>query len=399
MRNFFPIIFGAAVILIFGLLEVALVRVLNKPWWHKQWIRRAAWGLPVAGMAAVILWGIGEYHKWTVLSVPAATAAALAFVLELALMLSLPISGFFHLVNRLLDRFLRHIRSEEAERPVDRKRRMALKGVAAAVPLVTLGTAASGIARGFSTARVYRKPIPIENLPPDLNGLRILQLSDLHLRTYVTLDDLEPVLEKVRPFSPHIVLVTGDIADDLTQLPGALDMIHELNAPLGTYASLGNHEYFRGIQNVRRIFDRSPVPLFVNEGTRIKVGHTDLYVSGIDDPRRMNVDNSEFFRKTIDSTLLDSRSDDFVILMSHRPYAFDHAVERNIRLTVSGHTHGGQIGLFDRSLFEELSLGKYFWGHYHRKQSHLYTTSGVGHWFPFRLNCPAEAPIIELVAA
>jgi uncharacterized protein len=62
-----------------------------------------------------------------------------------------------------------------------------------------------------------------------------------------------------------------------------------------------------------------------------------------------------------------------------------------------GHTHGGQIGLFGRSAFEALAPELHLWGTYARGESRLYTTSGFGHWFPFRLGCPTEAPILELV--
>jgi uncharacterized protein len=82
--------------------------------------------------------------------------------------------------------------------------------------------------------------------------------------------------------------------------------------------------------------------------------------------------------------------------MSHRPDAFDHAAVRGIDLTLAGHTHGGQIGMFGRSVFESYWPERYLWGRYERNGSQLYTSAGVGHWFPFRLGCPPEAPVIEL---
>jgi hypothetical protein len=227
----------------------------------------------------------------------------------------------------------------------------------------------------------------------------VFHLSDLHLRSYVTVDDLERVIEKASTFEPDITLVTGDIADDLRQLPEALRMIDSLKPRLGTFAIPGNHEYFRGIEEVKRIFSRSPVPLFMNRAARIRVNDVDLFLGGIDDPRHMGVDNSAFFREAIEQTMQDSRSTDFPLLMSHRPDAFDIAAERGIRLVLAGHTHGGQIGLFHRSLFEELLPNKYLWGLYRNGSAHLYTTSGMGHWFPFRLGCPQEAPILELTRA
>jgi predicted MPP superfamily phosphohydrolase len=86
----------------------------------------------------------------------------------------------------------------------------------------------------------------------------------------------------------------------------------------------------------------------------------------------------------------------FKILMSHRPDAFDYAASQGINLTLAGHTHGGQIGFMGRSLFDSYWADRYLWGEYRQGRSALYTSSGVGHWFPFRLGCPPEAPIIEL---
>jgi predicted MPP superfamily phosphohydrolase len=83
-------------------------------------------------------------------------------------------------------------------------------------------------------------------------------------------------------------------------------------------------------------------------------------------------------------------------LMTHRPDAFPPAAERDIDLMLAGHTHGGQVGFAGRSILESSLPGRYLWGKYLLGQSQLYTSCGVGHWFPFRLGCPTEAPIIEL---
>ena len=83
--------------------------------------------------------------------------------------------------------------------------------------------------------------------------------------------------------------------------------------------------------------------------------------------------------------------------MTHRPEGFDPASEMGIELTLSGHTHGGQAGLNGRSLWSAFT-DRYLWGHYAKNGSQMYLSSGIGHWFPFRLGCPTEAPIIELTS-
>ena len=86
----------------------------------------------------------------------------------------------------------------------------------------------------------------------------------------------------------------------------------------------------------------------------------------------------------------------FSILMSHRSQALDYASPLGIDLVLAGHTHGFQLGLGGRSLFDSLLPDRYIWGQYNQGQSQLYTTCGVGHWLPFRFGCPPEAPLIVL---
>ncbi|MEW6051592.1 MAG: metallophosphoesterase [Candidatus Zixiibacteriota bacterium] len=395
MRTFFPIIFSAVVILIFGLLAVLMLRLFNRTWWARPRIRRLAWSLPLTGFAMVSVWGLGEYLAKDWISLPAALIAMLVFIFEMGLMLSLPVSGLLHFLNTVLDWIGKRHRRRPAP-AIDHGRRVFLKGVAAATPLITLATGTGGLVRAFEPVRIPRKEFFFENLPPELEGFKIWHVSDIHLRHYVTLDHLADAVERAMPLAPDLVLVTGDIADDLAQLPGALSMLHEIKAPLGCYASLGNHEYFRGVGEVRDIFDRSPVPLFVNQGVHLLAKGTPLFVGGIDDPRRMGQKEERFYEITIDRTLSGSHNDEFIVLMSHRPDAFDIAAARGIPLTLAGHTHGGQIGLFGRSAFESYWQDRYLWGHYINGPSQLYTSSGMGHWFPFRLGCPAEAPFVVL---
>jgi hypothetical protein len=213
---------------------------------------------------------------------------------------------------------------------------------------------------------------------------------------YADLKHLAETMANVAAFRPDLTLVTGDLSDDLNELPPALKLIYDLKPPQGTLASLGNHEYFRGIQQVRKLFDQSPVPLLVNSSVVLNVSGQRLFIGGIDDPRRMGVKNDDFFKRTIDETLTPVVSGDTVVLMSHRPDAFDYAASKSVHLTLAGHTHGGQIGFMGRSIFETASSDSYLWGEYSLGRSRLYTSAGAGHWFPFRLGCPAEAPVIEL---
>ncbi len=388
-------LFSSSIVLIFGLIEVVLLRLLHKDWWQLRWIRWSAIGLPLIGVAGVGLWLVGEYNSIYWLVYPGAVAAVIAFVLEVCLMLSLPFSGLLAWINRFIDRRAKR-RTDDNAGTFDSRRRVLLKAAAAALPLATLTLGVSGVGRSMGSALVYRRPMTFENLPPALDGLRILHISDLHLRHYIKLPDLEEILLAAEKFTPDLVVITGDIADDLSMLGDALKLTDQLGAPLGAYASLGNHEYFRGVQQVRRIADTTPVPLLVDTGLMLPTGRGDVYLGAIDDPRRMREIDVNFFRAAVDRAMQNHTGDAFSIVMSHRPDALDAAAEAGVDLTLAGHTHGGQMGVLGRSVFEPMWPHRYLWGPYARGKSQLYTSSGAGHWFPFRLGCPPEAPVIEL---
>jgi predicted MPP superfamily phosphohydrolase len=269
---------------------------------------------------------------------------------------------------------------------------------AAAIPAATLATSGYGLITSQGSVRMPEIPLNFAGLHPDLRGLRVLHLSDIHLGYYVGLDNLEELMSAAKNKRPDLVLVSGDIADDLAQLPGALRMIDSLRPRYGTFASLGNHEYFRGIENVVKIIDAGPIPLLRGTGAAVKIGRAELYVGGADDPVMMahGERNHRFLQDSVGAAFDGAPSDAFHILMSHRPEGFDVASEQGIELTVSGHTHGAQVGFNGRSILEPWMRDRYLWGHYQREGSQLYTSSGVGHWFPFRLGCPPEAPVYVL---
>jgi len=395
VRSFYPLVFAIVFILFFGIIEIALLRLLNKVWWQRRLIRRAAMGLPLVGSLMVLLWALGEFYTISWLAFIGAILAVLAFVSEVALMLSLPVSGAMHLIHSL-SFFLSKKRKGASAAEVNENRRSFLKAAAAAVPVITIAGSVSGVTNSFGEVRVYKRNMLIDSLPEDFEGLKVFQISDPHLRHYVTLDDLAQVCADGALYSPDLILVSGDVADDLRQLPTALGMINDLKAPLGIFACLGNHEYYRGIKEVYRIYDKSPIPLLVDDAAAIRVKNSQLMIGSTNDPVSFGSRHLEFYRKSIDKILTKQSLGDLSILMSHRPDALDYASETGFDLVLSGHTHGGQIGFMGRSVFESVWPDRYLWGEYSRGKTKLYTSSGVGHWFPFRLGCPREAPVFVL---
>ena len=137
----------------------------------------------------------------------------------------------------------------------------------------------------------------------------------------------------------------------------------------------------------------------INESTSLDVRGTRIFLGGLDDPVSLRHLSPDFYVRALDTTLAERNDEDFTILMSHRPNVFPLAAERGVHLTLAGHTHGGQIGWWRRSFLEGAFPEKFLWGEYSLGDARLYTSCGAGHWFPFRLGCPAEAPVIELTRA
>ncbi len=445
-------IFGIVALSILWLLNALFIWTLHRQWWQRRWVRHTLWIAPLVGFLFIGLGALGKAIGWDWLNTLGITLSAAALVSAIAVLVALPFSGIILTIDRLTRRFREKrrvlaIRADGAmaETPVtrppvvleqvpkhdvhlsasslehhaaplatqvaadsrpstalfqgaDQRRRSFLTKTAALLPMATLASAGYGLIRAEGGVRMTEVPLSFPHLHPDLDGLRILHLSDIHIGYYVDLHDLERVMLAAEGKRPDLVLVSGDISDDLSQLPAALRLIAALNPRYGTYASLGNHEYFRGIDTVLRILDTGPIPLLRDIGTNVKIGRADLYIGGADDPVRMSQRerNYVFLRETIDAAFDGAPSNAFQLLMSHRPQGFDVAADLGIDLTVAGHTHGAQVGFNGRSILEPWMKDHYMWGHYQRNGSHLYTSAGVGHWFPFRLGCPPEAPLYVL---
>ena len=239
--------------------------------------------------------------------------------------------------------------------------------------------------------------IPLEDLPAELEGLRVLQLTDVHLGVHIDAVQFEKVALAAKDYKPDLVVLTGDIADDYTKLGEALDHLDILQAPLGVFACIGNHEIYRGRDEAVSIYDKHGVTYLCSEGKLIEYKGAKFWMAGADDPARLFRNRKDFLRTTIEKSLVECPEDvSTQILLCHRPRGFDAAAELGVSLTLSGHTHGGQAAMAGRSIFEPFLRSRYLLGHDQRGESHLYTSAGLGHWLPFRLNCPCEGALIEL---
>jgi len=377
------IIIVSSIVIISTLFAALLIRYSNRIIWQKAKLDFFARSLPLFAIAMITLAIFLGYLKLEGAFPFLLVGALLLVLISVSLIIGLPFS-------------LLSYQAAKSIKPLDRERREFIKGFSAAFPLLLSASTVYGIGDSFRKVQVREVPFYFTDLRPDLQGLKILHLSDLHLRLFFSLSDLEKMIPQLMAHKPHLVLITGDIADDLKLLPDALKLINQIHFPLGGYISVGNHEYYRGIKEVKRIIDRSAFPFLLNKGFTFDVGSSKLFIGGLDDPRTLSTENYRFLQDSLDRTLNFDHHSHFKLIMSHRPMALDVAARYNIDLVLSGHTHGGQVGFNGRSVFEGLVKERYLWGKYRKGQTQLYTSAGVGQWLPFRLGCPAEAVMIIL---
>jgi predicted MPP superfamily phosphohydrolase len=268
--------------------------------------------------------------------------------------------------------------------------------VVATPPLATFAT--GGVASlQLGNFRINRQTLFLPQLPAPLDGLTIAQVSDIHLGRLSTSPFLKRVVDATNSLRPDLVLLTGDLIDhSLSDLPTGLDLVQKLDSKYGIYLCEGNHDLFEG----RRAFDeqvkRSGVPLLVNESKMLSIAGYPVQLLGLcwgavsqTDPRSSRSRGDQAIYESMKILLPQRVPDAFPILMAHHPHAFDIAADAGIPLTLSGHTHGGQLMLSPHVGFGPMMF-RYWSGLYQKDQSKLFVSNGVGNWFPLRINAPAE---------
>jgi uncharacterized protein len=394
MRIFFTILISVVVSTLLSILVRNIIRRINRKIWKFSKIDTLVFYLPFAALFFAVIWVIGRVLIWPIFMSFGALGIISVILFDLMMLITLPFSWMIDFINIRIQSIKSNKKHDKSFNP---ERRKVIKAAAAALPLLAIGTTGKGLASSFQQVCIRKVPLYFDNLPDELDGFKILHLSDMHLGIYFQLSDLEQVVENAINEKPDLFLLTGDVSDDLRLLPDALKIISQLDTPHHGFVSLGNHEYYRGIKESIQKFVAGPIPLLINKGEIVKIGNSKLFVGGADDPVTLRTDITPFLKRTVEMTMKSSTEDSFKILMSHRPKTLDVVEDQNINLILSGHTHGGQVGFKGRSLFEGMiEKEPYMWGKYQKGKTQLYTSAGMGHWFPFRFNCPPEAPLIIL---
>jgi len=229
-------------------------------------------------------------------------------------------------------------------------------------------TAMYGFAAERLDYQVRRVDIPMPNLPAGLEGMKIVQISDIHLSSYMPRLQVRRAVNMANDLGADLALVTGDfITGPSDPIADCIDEVKGLRAPLGVWGCNGNHEvYARAEDTAQILFAQAGMKLLRSENAQLTFNGSSFNLIGVDYQReRTNGGRKVQLLQNVEPLV---RRDMPNILMSHNPNSFNRAAELGIELTLAGHTHGGQIQveILDHRLSPARFITDYVAGLYHR---------------------------------
>lgn len=236
------------------------------------------------------------------------------------------------------------------------------------------------------------------DIPAAFDGARIVQVSDLHNATFG--GDQAALLGKVAAAEPDVVFVTGDLVDkDRYNLEVALEFINELSVLADVYFVTGNHEISRGrVDEILSALRETDITILENEMVEWITEGEQIYIAGIHDPLLGYADgDSEYSTQSLEEIPF---TDEFTLLLAHRPELVDEYAKTEADVVFSGHAHGGQIrlpgigGLYapGQGFFPELTEGVTRFG-----DLQLVISRGLGNSsFPLRIFNRPEIVVVTL---
>ncbi|TGN09632.1 metallophosphoesterase [Leptospira bandrabouensis] len=270
-----------------------------------------------------------------------------------------------------------------------------VKNFSLAFSTIVAATALSSL--GFFNAHVrlqYKRVfVPIKDLHPDLEGFKIVQISDVHIGPTIKGRFLERVVKRINLQKPDVVVITGDLVDGpVTTLKHHLKPLGNIQSKYGTFYVTGNHEYYSGVLSWLPEIQKLGVNILLNQNQILSVGKSKLLMAGVTDLSAGKMIRSH---QTNPKKAMEGGEDcDYKILLAHQPNSIYEASDAGFDLQISGHTHGGQF--FPGNLLIYFAQ-KFVSGLHKYKNSLIYVSRGTGYWGPpFRLGAPSEISILVL---
>ncbi len=276
-----------------------------------------------------------------------------------------------------------------------------------------------GMLIGVYQFKVYDEQIKIADLPPSFEGLRIVQISDMHLGSWISKRPLREAITEINNLYPDIILFTGDLVNFTSDEAFRFNSeLKSLKAPLGVYAILGNHDYGdylswpdsiskqRNIDTLCWFYKLIGWNLLRNESAVIHKGNDSLLLIGVEN---WSIKKRYGQRGNLERAIGIHKNVALNILLSHDPTHWEFQVSKDfptIDLTLSGHTHGMQMGIETKWFrFSPAQWMYTYWGGLYKKQNstgkaqYLYVNRGMGHiGYPGRIGMNPEITLITLTS-
>jgi uncharacterized protein len=258
-----------------------------------------------------------------------------------------------------------------------------------------LGLAALG--GGYATGveprwlETVRTRLKLERMPSALTGTKVAHFSDVHYEFHFGPDRLRSLVKKIMAEKPDMICFTGDLVNRSIGSSGLeiVSILRELEAPLGKFAVLGNHDYYDNEKDVARVLTDAGFRVLRNESVLVQKDRAFLRLAGVEDTSRG--------RPNIETALQEAGKDDFIVLLAHAPDFASRALGRSVSLQLSGHSHGGQVRIPFLGPAVRVPGAKLFPDGLHRPDGgmlQMYTNRGAGvTGLPIRFWCRPELTI------
>ena len=237
---------------------------------------------------------------------------------------------------------------------------------------------------------IERQQIFLRRLPKALDGLRVVQLTDLHYGPLTNLEHLKRSVQAANDLRPDLIALTGDyISADRGYAAPCAELLGHLRARYGVYAVLGNHDHWTDAQLITDLFQAEGIHMLINEGRRVDIAGASFWLAGVDD-KMVGLED-------LPLALAGSLDHEFRLVLAHNPVVLRRAARAGVDLVLSGHTHGGQVTLRPEKGRSGRTRRRLLRGLARRGNTQIYVSRGIGTVvLPIRYGCPPEVSLLDL---
>jgi predicted MPP superfamily phosphohydrolase len=240
------------------------------------------------------------------------------------------------------------------------------------------------------TLTVEHQEIHLSRLPRELDGFRIVQLSDIHHSPFTSGEQIERAVAKANELQPDIIALTGDyISKERRYAAPCAELLGQLRARYGVYAVLGNHDHWTDAALITDLFRAEGITVLVNQGMRFQLETASFWLAGVDD--------TMVGLEDLSLALAGSSEIEMKLLLAHNPIILRRAARAGVDLVLSGHTHGGQVTLRSEKGVTGKPRRRLLKGLARQGGTQIYVSRGLGTVvLPIRYGCPPEVSLLEL---